>query len=295
MGTTALKEYQTNVKKFKSLDTNKMNLEPGEKIAHCIDSKSFNGSFYYPQWVVSDKGRVWSLKYNKWMSPQILKKDTNAYWGLTPRKNGVPKSIYMHLLVCNYFKNDSDKIAIEFFGEDNVIGHHIIAIAIPKNLRGKGHKKEKMKQCMKDSCKSNIVYQEKTTDHFNDTSMANGGITSQEKSGAAVWDDELKDIRTMMYGSGQLNGNAYGTYYVYSKDENGNLKKSITQTTKLKEYLEKYDIVIDDYIVNADENMQFVHDNKELILEKIKENPPKDKQDFKGFILDNISICYSLK
>lgn len=294
MGTSALKEYQINVKKFRNLDTTKMELEPGEKVAHCIDSKSFGGKFYYPQWVVTDKGRVWSMKYNKWLKPQICKSDDNSYWGLTTKNKG-NRTVYIHLLVCNYFKNESDKIALEFFGEDNVHGHHIRAIAIPKRLRGRGHQEEKLKQCMKDSCKSNIVYQEKTTDHFDDTMLANGGITAKEKTGAAVWDDELKSMRTMMYGSGQLKGNSYGAYYVYLKDENGELKKTLNQQLNLKGLLDKYTFVLGDYKINADENKQFVLDNQEVVLEKIKQNPPKTHDFDKGFYLDDISILYALK
>lgn len=300
MGTEDLQKYRANVRKFKSIDKTKMELKPGEKIVHCIDSKSFNGKFYYPQWVVSDEGRVWSLHCNKWMTPQILKREGNSYWGLPTRKKVKkldydPKSVYVHALVCNYFKNDSDKIALEFFGEDNIQAHHINAINIPNKLRGKGKRAKKIKQCMKDSCKKNIVYQEKTADHLNDTMMANGRTTTQEKENQSVWSKELQDIRTMFYGSGQLPGNSFGTYYVYSKDEQGNLKKSINMTLGLKGVLDKYTFILGEYKINADENKQFVIDNQDIILEKINQNPPQSHDFTKGFYMNGISILYALK
>lgn len=298
MRTNALKKHQANVRKFKQLKTEKMGLLQGEQIAHCIDSKSFGGKFYYPEFVVTNKGRVWSLNRSQWLSPQISA-DINknkSYWSIDPKdENRVTQTVYVHSLVCNYFRNESDKIAIEFFGEDNVQAHHIIAINIPKSLKGRGKRQAKIKQCMKDSCKTNIVYQETHTDHKNDTRLANGNITLQEKTGVDEWDNELKDIRTMMYNSGQVKGNGYGTYYVYSKDENGKLKKSITQTIKLKGVLSKYDVILRDYRVNADENMQFIYDNQDVILDKIKENPPKHQCYDKGFRLNGITVLYALK
>lgn len=298
MKTNALKKHQVNVRKFNQLNTQKMELLPGEQIAHCIDSKSFGGSLYYPEYVVTNKGRVWTLNQNKWLTPQISKDIdiNNAYWSLNPKEKGITKTVYIHCLVCNYFRNESDEIAIEFFGEKNVQAHHIISINIPKSLKGKGKRADKMKQCMKDSCKSNVVYQEKITDHKNDTSMANGGVTSQERRGSAVWDDELKETRTMMYRSGQLKGNAYGVYYVYSKDENGNLMKKITQTLKVKgSPMPEYDVILGDYKVNADENTQFILDNQDVILERIKQKPPKTQYYDRFFRLDGITVMYGLK
>ena len=77
-------EHDKYVERFANLDRTQMNLLPGEELAHCIDQTSFGGRFYRPQWVVSNKGRVWSMRYNKWMSPQIVKSFGNHYWGLCP-------------------------------------------------------------------------------------------------------------------------------------------------------------------------------------------------------------------
>ena len=292
MGTSALRDYQTNIKKFKELDKSKMGLEPGEQIAHCIDSKSFGGKFYYPQWVVTNKGRVWSMKYNKWMVPQILKGDNNSYWGLTPKEKGSSKSmsVYIHLLVCNYFKNESDKIALEFFGEDNVHGHHIQAIDIPKSLKGRGHEEEKIKRCMKDSCKKNIVYQEKSSDHIDDTTLANGGLPKKQ-----IWSDAAKEEQKILYNSGQLEGNSYGTYYIYSKDENGNLKKNLWHRTDVKSLLSKNDVIIGEYKLNADKNQKFIVENQDLILSQIKQDPPINTEYVKKLKINNIDIFYALK
>lgn len=290
MGLTALEKYRTNVKKFKNLDIEKMGLESGEQIAHCIDSKSFEGKFYYPQWVVTDRGRVWSMKYNKWLIPQIL----NGYWGLAPKENGKTKSVYIHLLVCNYFRTESDQIALEWFGEQNIHGHHIRAIHIPNRLKGKGYDKEKMKMCMKDSCKDNIVYQEITADHINDTSMANGGITIEEKAGTAVWSDDLQAIRNSMQKGAEIKGNSFGTYYIYSKDEQGKFKKEIRSRYNCKGVLSKNDIALGKYKVNAGEYNDFVFEHKEEILKRIEQEPPKSHDYTKGFILDNTSILYAL-
>lgn len=295
MGTSALRDYQTNIKKFKELDKSKMGLEPGEQIAHCIDSKSFGGKFYYPQWVVTNRGRVWSMKYNKWMVPQILKGDNNSYWGLTPKEKGSSKSVsvYIHLLVCNYFKNESDKIALEFFGEDNVHGHHIQAIDIPKSLKGRGHKEDKIKRCMKDSCKKNIVYQEKLSDHIDDTTLANGGLPKHQ-----IWSDAAKEEQKFLYNSGKLDGNSYGVYYIYSKNENGNLKRDFSFELKIKgSFLLENDVIIDGYKLNADENKQIIIENQDLILSEIRKKPPtKNDYEYNKYVnINGKSVYYALK
>lgn len=289
-----LKRWQANVRKFKNLDRTIMGLEPGEEIKHCIDSKSFDGRYYQPHWVVSNKGRVWSLKKNAWLVPQVMKGDKqgkNRYWGI---EGSNKKNIYVHCLVCNYFRAESDCIALEEFGEKNVEAHHIIALHIPDHYKGKNRKEEKIKRCMIDSCKANLIYQESSLDHKNDTSMSNGGITSQEKEGTQ-WSQDLQDTRSMMYRSGQLHGNAYGTYYTYSRDENGALKKELHQSLKMKGLLNKYDVEIGGYRVNANENMDFIAEHEKEILNKIELDPPKSHQSIKGFILDGISVVYALK
>lgn len=289
------KRWQANVKKFKNIDQSIMGLEPGEELKHCIDSKSFGGKYYQPHMIVTNKGRVWSLKKNDWIVPQVMKGDkegNNRYWAIQGMNK---RTVYIHMLVCNYFRSESDRIALEEFGEKRVEVHHIIPLHIPDRYKGRNCKEEKIKRCMIDSCKSNLIYQEKTIDHKNDTLMTNGNITSQEKKGTDQWSQDLMDTRKMMYQSGQLSGNAYGTYYTYSRDASGTLKKELHQTLQLKGLLNKYDVEIGGYRVNADENTDYVKDHEQEIIEKIKLDPPKNNQSIKGFIMDGISIIYRLK
>ena len=282
------------VEKFKELNIEIMGLKKNEKIMHCIDRLSAGGKYFHPQWIVTDAGRVWSLYHNKWLTPQILKKEGNAYWGLTSSlvRN---TSVYVHMLVLHYFQNESDKIALEEFGLPGVHAHHIKAIHIPAYLKGAGHREEKIKQCMKDNCKANLVYQEKLIDHVNDTLMANGGETIEEKNGTAIWSENAKGLRSSFYLSGKLEGNAFGTYYVYSRDEQGNLVRELVESLATKgTHVPENDIIFGKYKVNADENKEFVIEHKTEILDRIKKNPPKSKQYKKWLVLQNVSIAYAL-
>lgn len=287
--TNALKKHQINVRKFNELKKHigKMELKTGEQIAHCIDSKSENGKYYYPEYVISNKGRIWTLNQSKWLTPTI----TKGYWTQDPSDKS---EIYIHRFVCHYFQNESDKVAIEFFGEENLKAHHIRAINIPKRLKGTGNRKEKIAQCMKDSCKDNIVYQEEN-DHQNDTRLANGNITIQESNGTEVWSQELQDIRTLFYNSGQVEGNSFGTYYIYSKDEKGNLIKNNNLKLTMKGFLDINNVYIGDYKFNADENKQYIIDHQDEILKEIENKKPTKKDFLRKIVMDNISIYYSLK
>ena len=280
--------------KFKNLNMEHMGLLPGEKIKHCIDKKSFGGKYYHPRWVVTNLGRTWSLFLNDWVVPQIVKK--KGCWAYSTKIPG-KYTVYVHLLVLCYFADESDRIAVEEFTEIGVDGHHIRALSIPDFLKGRGHRQAKIDACMRDSRKSNLCYQERLIDHKNDTSMANGRVTSQERNGADVWDDECQSIRSMMYKSGQLKGNAYGTYYVYSYDEDGKLVKTVNQVLDLKgSLLAKNDVIIGNYKLNADEFKDVIKKNQAEILEQIKQNPPKSSEYHhrKTVLIDDIFVFYAL-
>lgn len=277
-------------------DEIKKHMLPGEKFVQCLDKKSFGGKYYYPQYVVTNKGRVWSLAHKKWMIPQMAKEIANAYWSINPKVDGVTKTIYIHCLVNNYFRNDSDEIALEFFDEENVHCHHIFALNIPERLKGEGHGDEKIAHCMKFSCKDNVVYQEKHTDHINDTNLANGRVTSQEKQGTSFWTESLQWIRGLMYRTGQPKGNDYGTFYVYSKDENGQLVKTLVQRASMKGSPRKEnEVIVEKYRINSDEGTQFVLDNLDVILERIVKDEPTTRSYTKGIVLEDVSVLYALK
>ena len=204
------------------------------------------------------------------------------------------ETIYVHLLVLNYFKNESDKVALEFFGERGVIGHHIRAIAIPVELKGKGHTEEKIKRCMMDSCKANLVYQGKF-DHVDDSRMAHGGTTADEQHGKSEWSQELQELRESFYLGGKLQGNSFGTYYKYLKDEHGNLVREIVLHYDVKGSINHAnDVIWGEYKVNADVNQDFLLEHQDEILERIEQDKPKKKSYEKGIILENVSIVYAL-
>lgn len=93
-------------------------LEPNEKIAHCTDSDSFKGAFYRPEWIATSHARVWSLRYKKWLRPQMR----------TPNKFSYA-NILVSRLVANYF---CDKKVVEMFGEENVEVHHMKPLNVEK-------------------------------------------------------------------------------------------------------------------------------------------------------------------
>lgn len=222
-----IKKYE---KKFKELDYEKLGLEQGEQLVHCLDAQSFEGKYYAPEWAASNYGRAYSLAKNKWLAPQAI--GTNrAYWGF--KGHIQPK---VHQLVLNYFPNESDKTALKFFGEKNVEGHHIIPIEIPEELKvhTEENKLKRMEHCMKCNRKSNVVYQEKQHDHKDDTRITNGIETEGEQHGKEVWSSDMILFRSIASNSGKREGNSNGSYYVYSEDENGNLKRELKMVLNMK-------------------------------------------------------------
>ena len=216
--------------KFRQLDYEKLGLEQGEQLEHCMDEKSFGGKYYAPEWCISNYGRGYSLAADKWLVPQAIGTH-RAYWGFTG--NIQPK---VHQLVVNYFPNESDEVALEFFEEGNLHCHHIIPIEIPDELKVQTceNEKERIEHCMKCNRKSNVVYQEKKHDHKNDTRITNGNETEEEQAETAVWSSDMILFRNIAANSGKRDGNSNGAYFVYSKDENGKLARTLKMVLNLK-------------------------------------------------------------
>ena len=140
--------------KFAMLDKSKIGLMDGEKIKHCVDQESFNGKMYVPEWAITNMGRGFSLFRNDWLVPQATGR--RNYWHFCGSKQPA-----VHELVVCYFKDASDKIAVEEFGEEKIEVHHEIPIMIPDSLK-KGtveNRSERIKHCMECNRKSNVFYQ----------------------------------------------------------------------------------------------------------------------------------------
>ena len=103
----------------------------GEKIVQCLDTKSFDGKYYNPMWVVTSEARIWSLARNHehgdWNLPYPNKKTNRWYvknnWDETVKRlnDKSENTIYMHQIVANYF---CDRTAINIYGENNCAPHH---------------------------------------------------------------------------------------------------------------------------------------------------------------------------
>lgn len=220
------------IEKFNHLQENLELLElmPGEEVKHCIN-EDYGRKFFEPNWVVSNKGRVYSLPHDKWLIPSAMG-NNRRYWGLN---GSTIKNVLIHQLVCFYFQDESDQVAIKYFGLDNLEVHHEIPIDIPNELKSKnGNEQERMAHCMKCSSKSNLWYQEKEIDHIDDHRVADGKKTIGEENGTAQWDESLSLFRTIASNSGKVEGNNNGVRKTYSFDVNGNLKTNITITMKVK-------------------------------------------------------------
>ncbi len=134
----------------------------GETMQQCLNTKSFNGRFYNPMWVITSEARIWSLAKNKnhgdWLSPkrsnQGKRNADGGYtatrrwyeknnWEETVRRFNKPEmvQVYYHQIVANYF---CDKTAIDIFGEDNCVSHHIFGY---KRLFDNGMVQDKQTDC----------------------------------------------------------------------------------------------------------------------------------------------------
>lgn len=211
-------KYQNKVNE---LDLSRLELYQNEQIVHCIDAV-----MYVPEYLITSLGRVWSLSHSKWLKPQFK----NNYWTLNPKNpQGKTRKITVHQLVAHYFMDKSDRIAIDEWGYAGTEVHHIFKIDIEKAkyIFEHGTDKEVIESCMRDSCKYNLAYQERQVDHKADTNMSHGLPTANEQTSIDEWDATLANQRQSMYQIGQLDSNKYGTYYQYSRDEQGKVKKKL--------------------------------------------------------------------
>ena len=288
MVTKDLEKLAKYKKKFEELNIEEL-LESNESLVHCIDMVN-NGKYYFPEWAISNFGRGYSLHHKKWLQPFTA--GTREYWHFKGAKR-----VSVHQLVLHYFPNESDIIAFEEFGEDGVDGHHIHPIVIPEELKHgtTDNALARIQHCMKCNNKNNLVYQEKVIDHVNDGRITNGNPTREEEQGTEAWSEDLRMFRTLSSNSGKLQGNSSGSYYVYSRDDNGKLHRTITMSLQLKgSFREENSVTIDKYKVNADENKDFVENNKARILSLIEKNPPTSKKIRKYVVVDDIVVYYAL-
>ena len=219
---THYKQLLKYEKKFEQAKS-EVELVDGEEMTHCIDSSSHDGICYFPEWAITNMGRGYSLWKMDWLIPQAL--GTNRdYWGFCGSDNRNPK---VHQLVANYFKDESDLIALEFFEEDGTEIHHEIPIEIPEHLRYgcKENAQERIEHCMKCNAKSNLSYQEKYDDHPDDGRITRGNETKGEE-GNVQWSSELKMMRILGANSTKSEGNSFGSRIRYKKDEKGNLVRT---------------------------------------------------------------------
>lgn len=196
----------------------------GEEMVHCVDNCSHGGMCYFPEWAITNMGRGYSLWKKHWLIPQAL--GTNRdYWGFCGSKNRNPK---VHQLVANYFKDESDLVVLEFFGEEGTEVHHEIPIEIPERLRCgcEENALERIEHCMMCNAKSNLCYQEKYEDHPDDGRISRGNETKGEEKGTVHWSSDLKMMRILGANSTKSDGNRFGSRTRYRKDKNGNLVRT---------------------------------------------------------------------
>lgn len=278
-------------KKFAELDVQELGLLEGERIKHCNDAEAFDEKLFVPEWAITNEGRGYSLWGNIWLAPQAT--GSRDYWHFVGSKQPA-----VHELVAYYFRDESDVIALEEFGEDSVEVQHEIPIEIPEELKhGTTENREaRIKHCMECNCKRNVYYQKKEHNRSKDRRITNGCETEEEQKGIEIWSADMKAVRSMFAGSGKLTGNRNGARVIYSKDENGKLKESINMILKLKgSFLEKDTVVIREFKVNGGvENKEFIENNAEEIYEAIKQRPTKNKLFRQYVVVDGRWIYYAL-
>lgn len=205
-------EKFNNLKKdnFKSL-----NLKEGELVAHC---NRYEGTRYYQDgWIVTNKGRIWSLYKNMWLNPR----NQNGYWKVLNE--------YVHIFVDYYFFDDDEKRIYKTLLEHNEkcnkndqwhshVHHKHSVIKIDST---KMSKDERIQACMTINYKENLMFQIKETDHKNNHRIMKGKKTLGEESGVEQFDCPSSIIK-----------NSLPDTVYYSYDENGN--KLVHMTKKLK-------------------------------------------------------------
>lgn len=97
-------------------------LMPEEKICHCLDSHSFGGRYYNPNWIVTNMGRIYSLHCRRWLHTFLKDTGEKSSKGEYKQCYYYIGNIAVHRLIANYF---CDKVLIKKYGEDAVDVHHI--------------------------------------------------------------------------------------------------------------------------------------------------------------------------
>ena len=164
-----LERYKNKFLKLEQNNFKIMNLDEDEKVRHCIQFKEEN--CYNPCWVVTNKGRVWSLAWSCWMSHRF----ENGYWRVA--------NAYVHKYVDFYFMNEEEKQTKKLLDNYNKNCsekekqkyeiHHKETIKIVNDKLMSPE--EKMRECMKVNYKENLVYQIKG-DHKNAHRIMKGDL-----------------------------------------------------------------------------------------------------------------------
>ena len=250
------------------------------------------GKLFAPEWAVTNYARVYSLWCNRWLTPQAT--GTRRYWHVVGEKQPA-----VHELVVNYFRDESDQIALEEFGEDGIEVQHQIPIAIPDNLKNgnMNNRDERIQHCMKCNCKSNVFYQKKEHNRGKDRLITKGLPTEEEQAGKEVWSDDMKTARTMFANSGKCTGDSNGARVIYYRDTEGNLKETISMVLNMKGSLLDADTVVEgEYKINGGaENVEFIKQHMDEVLEAIKTYPPKSRSFERGKCFDGRCIYYALR
>lgn len=157
--------------KYKELEKNgfqKLNLYVDEQVMHCIDESESKYNLF--RWIVTNKGRVWSLSQNKWLNPR----NQRGYWRIA--------NVYVHELVSHYFLTTEEKNTLEIVSEHNkkcdiseiwhLHIHHLKPVI--KMDSTKMTKEERIHACMAVNYKENLILQIKETDHKNDHKIMKG-------------------------------------------------------------------------------------------------------------------------
>lgn len=250
-----LRSYQKNQRKYKNLELEELELLPDEDIQHCNKEP-------YKQygWVVTSKGRIWSLNHNIWLKPVQY---NNGYWGINDDKT----TYYVHDLVGFYFLTEEEKRIMKLVEEYNknvdVETEKEIAASEELSRRTKAekekykdkkrlhtefHHKNKINrnvidtkqmpkdeerifcinECMKTNYKDNIVIQIKETDHVDTHRIMKGQKTLEEQElETNVFDTFMNVIR---------NSKPDNVYCSYTEEGNREINVKLNlQGTTIKE------------------------------------------------------------
>jgi len=212
---------EKNLRKYEQMENENfhyLNLETDEQIVHCIDDS--DERFYKTGWLVTNKGRVWSINHNKWLVPHIQE----GYWRV--------ENVYVHLLVNHYFLSEDDRRTIKVVEEHNascaesdkwhIEVHHIKSVN--KLDSSSMSDDEKILACMAVNNKANLICQIKETDHIDVHRIMNGKKTLGAEKGL-----ETYDAPTSMF----LNSGVSEASVTYNEDGNRvyNLTLRLKSTT----------------------------------------------------------------